>query len=106
MTSWMVRAGRNTAYAEDFLQHGVVAIGFHRRAWVPGAKKADLLAAVRQADPTLAEGKALNVAGQLYRFATELAVGDDVATYDSGRRLYYLGKITSEIQWDERLIPD
>ena len=45
-------------------------------------------------------------AGQLYRFAKIMAVGSRVLTYDKKRRVYLVGEITSDYQFDPKQSSD
>lgn len=94
---WMVRAGKNAAFVEDFVDGSFVGIGFHEAGEVsmPVDREA-LVARIASEAPSLSQGKVDNIASQVKRFYEELSVGDAVTTYDPNRRLYYLGEILSE----------
>jgi restriction system protein len=40
-------------------------------------------------------------ASQVRRYLREIRVGDGVITYDPGERAYLLGRIESDVQWNE-----
>ena len=101
MTMWMVRSGREGRWSEDFTSGDFVGLGWHQAGnSIPLLSKAAIFEAVQSAYPTWTEGQAASGASQLWRFKTELAVGDDVITYDSGSRLYHVGKIGSEARYE------
>lgn len=99
---WMVRAGDEAAYVDEFVDQAIVAIGFGDRfGAVPRAdNRKDLVAAYRRLYPEHKEHRALNAASQLYRFLHEFNVGDGVATSDSGRRRYLVGTIEGDPVWE------
>ncbi|MBS9478371.1 restriction endonuclease [Ancylobacter radicis] len=45
-------------------------------------------------------------AGQLYRFRSEMKIGDYVVTYDPSRRVYLLGEIAGDYRWDPSIDAD
>lgn len=101
MTMWMVRAGRGGRWTEDFISKGVVGLGWHDVGDSTGfATKAELGAAMRRAYPEFSGGTANSGASQLWRFRTELKVGDEVITYDAGTRRYYVGIVSSEARYE------
>lgn len=104
-TMWKINAGRRSAYAEHFLQNGVVAIG-----WLEGGDyttcvtKNDVVARVREAYPDSTERQVDVAAGQIWRFLTEVAPGDMVITYDPIERTYPIGEVTGEPRFQPQLI--
>ena len=97
---WMVRAGRNGRWAEAFLSERVVGLGWEALGdSTRFSTKAAMLSAMMRAYPEKTEGQAASGVSQLWRFQRELSIGDDVVTYESGTRLYHLGKITSEARY-------
>ena len=96
---WVVRAGRRGAFAEDFVSGGFVGIGFNEMCWLEeGASDEEIDAAIAQGLPDKKEGSRRAAAGQLKRFLRELRVGDPVATYEPGQRIFVLGTIRSALQ--------
>ena len=97
---WMVRAGRDSRWADHFLSGNVVGLGWHGIGDATRfSSKAALLAEMRRAYPERSKGNAASGASQLWRFQRELSVGDDVVTYERGNRLYHLGKIASDARY-------
>ncbi|MEW5989365.1 MAG: restriction endonuclease [Chloroflexota bacterium] len=104
---WMVRAGRDSVYAEDFLQGGIVSIGWTELGSIePGPSRAALEKLYRNAFPNVSDATIRTGVGQLFRFLWEIKPGDRVATYDRDKRLYYLGEIRSEVQWMPEIIEE
>lgn len=95
MGAWLIRAGRGGIYAADWLQRGIVGIGW-------GLGGADISAMTREqirgaysaARPAESKGRVSANVGQIYRFAHEVAPGEAVVMYDPSTRLYHLGEIT------------
>ncbi|MDC0741617.1 restriction endonuclease [Polyangium mundeleinium] len=104
---WMIRAGRGSENIEDFVRHGIVALGDKLLGAVPPTiKKEALLELYAEKYPDEKEGSRASWAGQLLRFIGEIKLGDEVVTFDRERRKYLLGKVTSEYYWDDKLIED
>ena len=94
---WMVRAGKGANFVDEFIEKGVVGIGWIQLGEIPNnISKKDLIARTKQAWPNMKKGALAISVGQLYRFLNEFQIGDKVLTYDSGRRVYHLGEIISE----------
>ena len=91
---WKVNAGRGSALASEFIARSVVAIGWRELGDYSQSKsKSDVLAAVVKAYPGRTDRQNEVSAGQVWRFLSEVRVGDPVITYDPVARLYHLGKI-------------
>jgi restriction system protein len=102
---WMIRAGGGSENVEDFLQHGIVALGDSRLGPIsPSIKKDELLKLYAQKYSEEKEGSRASWASQLLRFVAEVKPGDEVATFDRERRRYLLGKILSDYEWAPSLI--
>lgn len=97
---WMVRAGRESVYVEDFLQGEIVAIGWSELGFIePNTPKGKIEEQYRQALPKESDGQVRTAAGQIARFLHEFQIGDRVVTYDRNKRAYYLGEILSNAEW-------
>lgn len=94
---WKVNAGRRSALAEDFLTRNVVAIGWREAGDYSRARSfEEVLNRIAEAYPENSEQQKRVSAGQIWRFLTEVRVGDPVMTYDPRNRLYHLGIVTGE----------
>lgn len=92
--TWMIRAGRNAAYVDDFLTEGLVALGWNQAGPLePGVPKAKVLERMRSALPGHSPQRLASAAGQVYRFLSEIKPGDHVCTYDPVLRRYCLGTV-------------
>jgi restriction system protein len=104
---WIVRASTAGRLAGDFLEKGIVAIGWIEAGNMLGLK--DRAAFIEQVGKGYPDGKkamVVNAASQLYRFMHDIKVGDRVITYDPSRRIYSVGEIISATAYDESLIED
>ncbi len=100
--TWVVRAGRHSALVDQFIDEGVVGISaggaFDETAL--GKDREAISAQLQQLRPDWSVAKVANQAGQLYRFLEEISPGDDVLTYDSDNRKYFVGKVASGPRYD------
>lgn len=104
---WMVRAGRGGQLVDGFRSESVVAIGWVGLGEMSALKsRADFTRAVAQAYPNDKTGQQASSAGQTYRFAREIAVGDHVLTYDPSERVYLVGEVVSAYEWQPQGLPD
>lgn len=103
---WMVRAAEGGYLADDFVDNGLVAIGWKDIGDLRnfGAKPA-IVEAVKGRWPEWSSGKVMNSASQLIRFRDEIAVEDRVLTYDSGKRVYHIGVISGDYRHDTTAVP-
>lgn len=89
---WMVRAGHGGI--DHFLERKVVAIGFDIKDEVLPTDSDD---DIRSRYPDIGT----NALSQIGRFVREMATGDAVITYDSGKRIYHIGIIQSPAEWSD-----
>ena len=107
MKVWMVRSGAGGRYADEAKERGIVGLGWSDVGDPNRFKnKAELQSAISDTYPGYSEGQAASAASQLWRFKTELAMGDGVITYDSGARQYHYGIIAGEATFDESSIEE
>lgn len=103
---WMVRAAEGGRLADEFRDRSLVAIGWEDFGDLKQyADKASLLVKAEELFPDWPEGRRKSSVSQQLRFRNELAVGDRVVTYDSGRRIYHVGTISSEYQYNPGALP-
>jgi restriction system protein len=100
---WMVRAGREGAYADEFIEGNFVAIGFVQElgAAALGLTKRELLDKLAATHPDWSDGKSQTVASQFVRFNTDVQIGDRIVTYDPGRRRYVIGRVPGPTVWQQ-----
>jgi restriction system protein len=95
-TVWLIRAGSRGRYAADFVEHGLVAIGWEAVGSAAGRERANLLAAVRSA---YGDKGAPGIAGMLYRFANDVRLDDFVITPDSETRELHIGRVRGDYEF-------
>ena len=104
---WFVRAGRDSAFAEDFTQQGVVAIGWADLGdLLPTITKPQLIQQYRQTYQEHANGRVQVAASQIIRFMNEVKLNDFIMTHDRDTQLYHLGTITSPCLWKPDIISE
>lgn len=104
---WFVRAGRESVYAEEFIQKNIVGIGWNQLGEVdPAITKPQLAQLYKQAYPDHSDGQAQVSASQIVRFMKDMKIGDSVMTHDRDKQMYYLGTVVSDCTWRPDLMPD
>ena len=104
---WMVRAGRDSVYVDDFLELELVAIGWDELGPIEEDEtKSQLLRRYQTTYPDQSAGSAQTGVSQVLRFLKEIKVGDTVVTYDRDRRIYYIGKVLSQTMWSPDKVPN
>lgn len=90
----MIRAGRGGAYAADWLERGVIGIGWDfGGADIAAMDREKIRAAYAVAHPSESKQKVAANVGQVYRFAHSMMQGSTVVMYDPAERLYHIGVI-------------
>lgn len=94
MRAWMIRAGRGGVYAADWLERGIIGIGWDfGGADIAGMNREKIRAAYAAAHPSESKQKVAANVGQIHRFAHCMAQGSTVVMYDPAERLYHIGVI-------------
>lgn len=104
---WKVYAGRGAYAVQDFVDRRVVAIGWPELGHVEaGMSREALMDRAKATWPEWSGPKLAAAVGQVHRFLNEIAPGDEVVTYDPGRRVYPLGVIKSDSRWAPEVVND
>lgn len=91
----MIRAGRGGVYASDWLEHGVIGIGWDfDGADIAAMNREQIRAAYGLSHPGDSKGRVAAGVGRVYRFAHDMTTDSTVVMYDPESRLYHLGVIT------------
>ncbi len=94
MGAWLIRAGRGGMYADDWLDRGIVGIGWDLGGEDISCMDRDRMkAAYASTHPGESKGKVAAGAGQAFRFAHDMREGTDVVMYDPETRLYHIGVV-------------
>jgi restriction system protein len=106
-TFWMVRAGERGFRFDDFKEKSLVSVG-----WLGVGEMSTLINRndfknrLTKVFPEWSPYEVGNSAGQLFRFAREIKIGDTVITYDTSSRKYLVGRVLSEYEYREGVIED
>jgi restriction system protein len=104
--TWLVRAGKNAAFIDDFRANSHVAIGWREAGPIaPNADDDFLTDLFDRTFPTAKPGSRRVWQAQVRRFLTEMRPGDRVATYDPNTRVYLLGTVEGDVQWRDGPLP-
>lgn len=99
MGAWIIRAGRGGAYALDWLERGIVGIGWDfGGADISKMSREQIREAYAASHPDDSTNRTAAAVGQIYRFACVISAGDTVVMYDPSTRLYHLGRIVGDCQ--------
>lgn len=94
---WMVRAGRDSVFIDEFLSRQMIAIGWTKLGDLSNVHtREQIVQLVEQSWPENNKFQNSASVGQVYRFREEIVPGKTVVTYDSNRRVYHLGTVTGE----------
>lgn len=98
--AWMVRAGKEGVHIDDFLDEGLVWLGIAQGLdKVPSnIDKPQLIRLIKAKYPRWKEGSIQGAASTFVRYCNELQIGDAVCTYNSATRIYFLGRIESNVR--------
>jgi restriction system protein len=95
---WKITAGRANAFVRRFLDDGVVGIGWVEAGNYTGAKsKADLIKQFSVIWPDHTKRQVEVGSAQVWRFLNEVALDDEVITYDPDERRYHYGRISGNV---------
>jgi restriction system protein len=105
---WVVRAGRDAIHIDTFLEKGLITIGMSQQIGAEAIHddRKELIERTAKAHPEWNRHRVANHAGQLFRFLSDIAVGDPVATYDPNLRRYLIGQVDSVPRYDPGVIED
>ncbi|WP_374405401.1 restriction endonuclease [Pelagerythrobacter sp.] len=103
---WKVNAGRRSALADDFIERNVVAIGWREAGDYSDARSYDeVYKLISAASPEQTEKQKQVSSGQIWRFLTEVSIGDSILTYAPETRLYHIGVVKGSPIFRPREIP-
>lgn len=98
--TWMVRAGEGAFRVEEFLEKGIVSIGWKHLGDLSRHSTLEQIRALyQQTYPHHKPGKYILCSGQVYRFRSEIRIGDHVITYNPQDRTYSIGTVTSDYEY-------
>jgi len=103
-TMWMVRAGERAWRIEEFERESLVSIGWQEMGDMSALRTREEF--VRQVERSYPEAKKAwipGAAGQAFRFAREIKVGDAVVTYNPAERAYLVGTVAGNYEYAVQL---
>lgn len=102
---WMVRAGRDAFLIEDFKKKNYVAIGWNELSDLSNTlDREKIWELVEEKCDYYSKKSQINVAaGQISRFLMDFQKGDYVLSYDPNNRVYLVGEIQSNYEYDEKI---
>lgn len=98
----MVRAGKNAVLIDDFKEKNLVAIGWDLGN-LKGKSKEEIKNIVFEKFPYNNKNQNAIIASQVYKFASDVKIGDYVLSYNPSTRNYLLGEITSDYIYSDVL---
>jgi len=103
---WFIRAGEGGYLVKEFLK-GFVAIGWVDIGDLSSVHDQDTLRSIyMKYYPGQQPSKVGNAVAMLHKFRTRIQEGDMVITYDGQKRVYHVGRITGEYQYQPNKIPE
>jgi len=103
---WKINAGRRSVMGRQFVEQEVVGIGWSEAGnHIEAGTKDALIQRLAEAYPDRSDQQNQVGASQIWRFLTEVKIGDDVITYDPGDRLYHLGTVTGAPEYRPDIMP-
>lgn len=101
MTMWMVRAESDGSLFQPFIDQDLVAIGWSDVGDLGQFESREtLVAELRERYPGQRAGWYANAGGMLHRFSKKLQSEDGVVSYDRTRRVYAVGTLQGEYEFD------
>jgi restriction system protein len=103
-TMWMVRAGEDAFLIDDFKNKDYVAIGFDILSDLTDVSgREGLKKRVEVAYKDYKKGQINSVLSQVSKFLFDFKIGDYVLSYDPGNRVYPVGEIQSNYEYNIEL---
>jgi restriction system protein len=101
-TMWMVRAGEYAYLLDKFRRNNVVAIGWNEVGDLSNATPEEVKKIVKEKYPDYKKGKLNITASQLIKFRFRFKKGDYVITYDPEERVYLVGKVVGDYEFNPK----
>ena len=101
---WMVRAGRDAIYIEEFKRYGIVAIGFRGVGDLTNLSPEEIRQKVSDTYQEYTNSQIGVQSGQLTKFVHEFQIGDYVISYNRNKEVYLVGMIISDYYYSTELL--
>ena len=103
----MVRAGESAKWIEDFVEHRVVAIGWHELGEVKVSEpREEITERAAKQWPNHSKSKLASGVGQIFRFLNAFKKGDGIVSYDPSRRVYLVGSTEGDPEYKPELFEE
>lgn len=101
---WMVRAGEDAFLIDDFRDKGIIAIGWNDIGDLNKIKNLeDIKRALAKKYPENNTAQINMQASQISKFKSDFQKGDKVVSYDPVARIYLIGEIISDYEYNTQL---
>ena len=101
---WMVRAGEGACLFDEFQSKKLVAIGWNETGDLSNLSTSEeIKQIVKEKYPNYKSGKLNISASQISRFRFNFEKGDNVITYDPKKRIYLVGEIVNDYEYNTKL---
>lgn len=103
---WMVRAGEGASKINEFKSKNIVAVGWNKLDNIFSLKNINsnrLKEIVKEKYPEYSTGQLAMSASQISKFAFEFEKGDYVVSYNPNERVYLVGEILSDYEYNNKL---
>ena len=103
-TMWMVRAGEGAYLFDEFQDKNIVAIGWNETGDLSKVSTPEeVKQIVKEKYPDYKSSTLNNSAGQINRLRFEFKKGDIIITYNPEERIYLVGEILSDYEYNTKL---
>jgi restriction system protein len=103
---WFVRAGREARFVDQFISDGHAALGWGEIGRLELDTSEDVLRSLfERTYPKAKPGSRSVWAAQIKNWTWEVEKGDSIVTYDPSQRMYFIGEVTSGVEWREHDLP-
>jgi restriction system protein len=101
---WMVRAGEDAFLIDDFKKKNYVSIGWNELSDLSKVSSKEKIKELveEKCDFYTKKSQVYSAAGQISRFLFDFKKGDYVLSYDPGNRVYLVGEIQSDYEYNEK----
>ncbi|RSX56260.1 restriction endonuclease [Bifidobacterium samirii] len=97
MTAWMIRAGRGGVYAADWVDRGLIGIGWDYKGQdITRMTRDELKDTYREMQPSASSNQVGAAVGQSWHFAQDMKEGSTIVLYDPAERKYHIGEVTGD----------
>ncbi|MDO4848945.1 MAG: hypothetical protein Q4B45_04110 [Coriobacteriia bacterium] len=94
MKAWMIRAGHNGVYAEDWFEKGCIGVGWDINTGnIDTMTYEEIFDSYSATTPSFSKSKLAAGASQVFHFGHDVVEGSTVVMYNGPDRIYHIGII-------------